>query len=163
MMQTRLILIERIPNTRPVLALYQCVCGTRKQFYLDNVKRGKTKSCGCLNRELAKERMVVHPIKFNRGNPKHGAFHTRAWVSWNAMIQRCTNPNRSNYAYYGGRGIVVSQDWLRFENFYADMGERPAGYSLERKDNDGHYIKGNCVWASKKDQANNRRKRGTCV
>jgi hypothetical protein len=79
----------------------------------------------------------------------------RAWVN---MRQRCLNPHDRRYKDYGGRGIKVCERWMKFENFVADMGERPAGLTLERKNNDGDYEPGNCCWATPKQQANNRRK-----
>jgi len=91
--------------------------------------------------------------------PKHGHFGSKTYTSWASMIQRCSNPNRSNFEYYGGRGIRVCERWKKFDNFLSDMGERPEDCSLDRIDHSGNYEPSNCRWATKKEQSNNRRNR----
>lgn len=95
------------------------------------------------------------------GKVKHGhncvGKRSSEYCSWIHMIQRCENRNVINYKDYGGRGIKVCERWHDFRNFFADMGHRPEGLTLERLDNDGNYEKSNCVWATRKEQAINKR------
>ena len=92
---------------------------------------------------------------------KHG--HNRngkrspEYRAWGHMKDRCQNPNDKSYHNYGSRGIKVCERWQDFRNFFADMGARPSGLTLERMDNDGNYEPGNCKWASYKEQNNNKR------
>lgn len=79
------------------------------------------------------------------------------YFSWAAMKQRCLNPKHQHYKDYGGRGITICPEWLKFSAFLADMGERPLGLTLERLDHDGPYCKENCCWASNSVQNKNRR------
>lgn len=78
------------------------------------------------------------------------------YISWRAMLRRCNNPKHSAWPIYGGAGIVVCERWKTFANFLADMGERPAGTTLDRKDITKNYEPGNCCWRSPTEQAENR-------
>ena len=131
--------------------LFHCDCGKKKVICAGFAKRGKSKSCGCLQREVAKE--IGKNIKI------HGMHGTRTHRSWMAMKNRCLNKNAERYNYYGGRGITICKEWLKFENFYSDMGVRPQGKSIDRINNNGNYLKSNCKWSTPKEQANNRRRR----
>jgi hypothetical protein len=87
----------------------------------------------------------------------HGMSHTPTHNVWLGIKSRCSNKNMQNYYLYGGRGISVCKRWMKFENFLKDMGKRPKGMTIERKNFNRGYTPSNCIWASIKDQANNKR------
>lgn len=124
-----------------------CECGGSTISHIGSLRRGEAKSCGCLRSEKSK-------LQFT----SHGMSHTKIHRIWRAMIERCYNAHCKGYPNYGGRGITVSDEWLEFSNFYADMGDRPSPkHSIERNDVDGNYCKDNCRWATMVEQQNNRR------
>ena len=94
---------------------------------------------------------------------KHGHYQenrgTPTYHSWQAMKQRCNNPSNPSYKRYGGRGITYVKRWEEFENFLSDMGERPEGTTIGRKDNNKGYSKNNCRWESSREQHRNKTQR----
>lgn len=88
----------------------------------------------------------------------HRAKRTPTYHSWNAMRQRTSNPNRADYEYYGGIGVTVCDRWAKFANFLEDMGDRPAGKTIDRINPFGNYEPENCRWGDARTQNNNLRK-----
>lgn len=119
--------------------LCQCECGTEKEQFAYDLRGDKVHSCAHCRLKT------------------HGMSYTSTFRIWQGILSRCLNQKLKAYPYYGGRGIKVCESWLKFENFLADMGERPNKLSIDRINNDGDYEPSNCRWATTKEQHQNRR------
>jgi hypothetical protein len=125
-----------------------CSCGTERTVQALNLLRGKSKSCGCLQKEMVRDRSITH-----------GMHKTTIYKRWRSMLQRCNNPNHGSYKNYGGRGIKVCTEWYSFEVFYewATQNGYSDGLTIERIDVNGNYEPINVKFISAFAQHSNRR------
>jgi hypothetical protein len=162
----------------------RCSCGTERTFFANNLKQGSPTHCGCVRAAVRVALAARLSEQHERGRAKRqraqrrarrtarGAVrgaerkriaalkrqHRTTWGTWIQMIGRCTNPSHGDYPNYGRRGIRVCRRWRRsFETFLQDVGTRPVGHTLHRRDNNGHYEPANCRWATYTEQNRNSR------
>ncbi|MCI0767436.1 AP2 domain-containing protein [Bacillus sp. TL12] len=142
----KLTVIERADNQgRRVMWLCKCDCGNEVIVRSSHLTTGATISCGCAR------------IKHGHSSAREASSE---YSSWHNMITRCTYKKHESFKDYKDRGITVCDRWLSFDNFIADMGEKPfPNYSIERIDNDKGYYPENCIWADRKTQQRNQRVR----
>lgn len=160
-----LLVVEYLGTNSDNKALWRCLCDCGKEATVTGkvLRSGRIKSCGCARQRVRKGNLVIVGEPLTLSDRKlsdcstHGMGKTRTYNSWQRIRQFCYNPNCKKYPKYGGRGIKVCDRWLEsFQNFLEDMGERPEGMTLDRKDNDKDYTPENCRWATPKQQSNNR-------
>lgn len=139
------VVIARAPSrkaSRSSRWLCRCRCGTERVVWANHLPNGQSRSCGCRRGEAHGDSTPPTP----------------EYTAWARMWTYCTNKKHPRYKDWGGRGIRVCARWQSYTAFLADMGRRPSPHhSLDRKDNDGDYTPKNCRWATRKQQANNKR------
>lgn len=154
---------ERKSRHRKVVCI--CECGKKTNSFLFSLREGRSKSCGCVAANKAKERwknptkkMIEVAKASGEKNKTHGMSKHPAFSQWTDMKARCTSESHKWYKEYGGRGVGVCDEWLSFECFWSDMGgEWSSGLQIDRIDNEKGYCKSNCKWSTRSQQQRNKR------
>jgi len=140
--------ISGIDSRKQARWIFGCDCGNKLEALGSSVRRGVTRSCGCLRVESNLTRLQTHGMR-----------DSDEYAVWCGMKARCYNKNNPRFKHYGGRGITVCDEWRdSFQAFYRDMGSCPPGLTIERKNNDLGYSKGNCIWGTDTEQGRNTRR-----
>lgn len=134
--------VRRVDKGSYVVTEYECLCecGNTGFYARGNLMSGHTKSCGCFALEIRTTHRLTDSVTYK---------------TWDSMVQRVTNPTKATRKNYFDKGIDMDPRWLSFDAFLSDMGERPDGLTIERRDGTKGYWPWNCEWADRKTQNNN--------